>query len=265
MIIERRITFYCRDDGLPSYLARELRRLSNYVSSQVALVNLTQLQVADIASPLAVISLACKPGDLCQLLIEGLDAELGHLILTDYVAEHFPLVIRGGNKSAKGVDELQPCLSPSLIHFTPQQVQFFPTHQDKPELIKELVHAIPKELIRDPLQLHEALMQREALCATAMGRGIALPHTLSDSVAQPALIAGVLPESIDWHSSVGMVSRVILMLLPRHAKPTVIEGFVGLTRSLLEPLYCQALCQATHPQVLHAIISLGLRQAGRSP
>ena len=60
--------------------------------SVVILRNLTCWDSANIEHPLRILSLAGKQDDLCQLHIEGSDAELACMVLMDFIAEHFMLV-----------------------------------------------------------------------------------------------------------------------------------------------------------------------------
>mgnify|MGYP003403331463 FL=1 len=85
-MLRRELTFCCHQ-GLTITQAKQLCRLAGLFKSQILFINISRRQRAEASSQLALLTLATQPGDLCQLLIEGLDAELAHMAFTCWCVE----------------------------------------------------------------------------------------------------------------------------------------------------------------------------------
>jgi mannitol/fructose-specific phosphotransferase system IIA component (Ntr-type) len=69
--------------------------------------------------------------------------------------------------------------------------------------------------VRDSDIAHRALLQRERLGSTAVGRGIAFPNARSITVAEPCLAFARSRRGIDWGAPDGEpVHLVFLLLMP---------------------------------------------------
>jgi mannitol/fructose-specific phosphotransferase system IIA component (Ntr-type) len=93
-------------------------------------------------------------------------------------------------------------------------------------LIDELVRSgrLPQEHAASSV---ERILQRESLGATAIGRGIAIPHAKTDAVDEVIGIFGRCPDPIPWLGSIGnqRVTLVCLLLTPE-SKPG--DGLVAI-------------------------------------
>ena len=58
-----------------------------------------------------------------------------------------------------------------------------------------------------------ALIEREQLGTTGMGRGLAVPHLRTTAVAESVGAIGLAPEGIDFQSLDGVPTRLIVLLL----------------------------------------------------
>lgn len=85
-MLTRELTFFCRL-GLTITQAKQLSRLAGLFKSHIQLINVTRRQRVVATSQLSLLTLATQPGDLCLLLIEGLDAELAHMAFTCWCVE----------------------------------------------------------------------------------------------------------------------------------------------------------------------------------
>ena len=85
-MLTREITFYCQQ-GLSITQAKQLNRLAGMFKSTIRCANLTRRQTVAASNQLSLLTLATQPGDLCQLQIEGCDAELAHMAFTCWCGE----------------------------------------------------------------------------------------------------------------------------------------------------------------------------------
>lgn len=65
--------------------------------------------------------------------------------------------------------------------------------------VQDTVHALVERLVEegvvsDPDAIEQALVEREAVHTTAMGQGVAMPHTMIASLEEPVVLLGVAPE-----------------------------------------------------------------------
>jgi mannitol/fructose-specific phosphotransferase system IIA component (Ntr-type) len=59
------------------------------------------------------------------------------------------------------------------------------------------------------------LLQREALCSTALGGGVALPHSMTTAVCHPTGVIGQIPHGVKWSEQDSEpVTAVCLLLCP---------------------------------------------------
>ncbi|WP_064609247.1 PTS sugar transporter subunit IIA [Photobacterium sp. J15] len=272
-MIERRITFVIGDEGIPVWKLNQLKTLAGYFRSVVVMMNITRLLQANVEETFRVMSLGSRPGDLCQLLIEGSDAELACMVLTDFVAEQFSLVKTGSRKKSRYAlcveshDENNPTFFlPFEMSFTYQELTDEVGVEDKSALIERLCRMMvsgiePEKVEHKASLLFDLLSKREAVSSTAMGNGIALPHVMSDAIEQPAMAVIRLPKPVDWASNRGSVSLLIAMLLPAPPQRPHIQAFSHFSRSLLEPDFCQLLTANRVPDALKAVILHTLSKA----
>ena len=59
----------------------------------------------------------------------------------------------------------------------------------------------------------DALIEREQLGTTAIGKGLAIPHLRTEAVAESVGAVGVAPEGIEFESLDGLPTRLVLLLL----------------------------------------------------
>ncbi|MDO2949360.1 PTS sugar transporter subunit IIA [Aeromonas simiae] len=257
-MLQRELTFYCRHP-LTICQAQRLRRLGGLFQSRLLLLNLTRRQQANPAQPLTVLALGVCPGDLCQLVIEGCDAELAHLVLTSWVNEQGALL----GPRPTDHDEIDRRLSQHLpdYHFPPARPDRL-KRADKQECLQQLVNQLPDSRLRDPAQLMRHLLTREQVCATVMRPGLAMPHVMSSSVLAPCLDMVYSPTPLEWQSSLGPVQLVILLALPERSHEEHLRPLSHLVRALLDDRFCPALLRASTPAARRAILLEGLIPAG---
>lgn len=101
--------------------------------------------------------------------------------------------------------------------------------QDRMGAIKELVDRFYQlGHVTDSLRFLQAVLDREDLESTVLGKGVALPHARCRSVAQPSLALGLSQSGIPFHSeSHPKPVHVICMLAMPEAVPMVYLPFLG--------------------------------------
>ena len=92
MTIERCITFIIGKERVAVWKINRLKKLTSFFRSVIIWQNITTAKTISAEHPLRVMSIGCKENDLCQLWIEGSDAELACMVLTDFIADQFEIV-----------------------------------------------------------------------------------------------------------------------------------------------------------------------------
>jgi mannitol/fructose-specific phosphotransferase system IIA component (Ntr-type) len=54
--------------------------------------------------------------------------------------------------------------------------------------------------VRDPETVLASLLAREKVLSTGIGYGIAVPHALTSAVEDPAVLLGIAPDGVEFHS-----------------------------------------------------------------
>ena len=253
-MLTREITLYCRH-GLSISQARQLSRMAGLFKSHIRLSNLSRRQTAEASSLLALLTLATQPGDLCQLLIEGLDAELAHMAFNCWCVElGKPL----GRSTTAYLAEQRLATRQPDYHFALPQVASLSAPPTKPQVLAQLTGLLPGELVTDSPSLHSELMAREQVSATIIQAGIAMPHVLSAAIRQPALAMIYSPDPVDWGSSLGAVHHIILLCAPRQLPPAQLRPLTRLARAMMDETLTHALRHASNHQSRHAIVIEGL-------
>ena len=86
--------------------------------------------------------------------------------------------------------------------------------KDKAEIIDELVSIIIKSgKAKNKKALSSALMEREKLGSTAIGNGVAVPHTKTDDIKHTVLAFGRSADGVDFNSLDGEKTHLFFMLI----------------------------------------------------
>jgi PTS system nitrogen regulatory IIA component len=261
-LIERRITFVLPEDGISGWKINRLKTLSTMFRSVVILRNITCWEHANVEQPLRILSLAGKQDDLCQLQIEGSDAELACMVLMDFVADHFILV----NTSHRSTRHANPSLQNGLTTF---QLPFdfdyhfsFAEQGEKASIIKQVARLTTQDR---QAEIEQCLLSREQHSPTAIGKQIALPHILTNEVKTATLTVIKCRDPVDWHSpKLGPITLVIAPILPASLDRSLLLSFTHLTKSLVSEEFCQLLTSSRAPEALKAILIHQLVKGQRS-
>ncbi len=84
--------------------------------------------------------------------------------------------------------------------------------------------------------IFDALLQRERLGSTGMGRGIAIPHVKMEPLQRIHCLFARLEDAIDYESPDGEpVDLIFLLLAPEHASGDHLKSLAKISRLLREP------------------------------
>lgn len=116
----------------------------------------------------------------------------------------------------------------------------------KPAVLEHLAAAASERLGLPAEGLVAALLARERLGPTALGRGVALPHARLQADHPPLLLLARLARPVDWEARDGEgVDLVLLVLWPEAEADRFLPTLAELCRVLREPRTLRALRAAS--------------------
>jgi PTS system nitrogen regulatory IIA component len=114
---------------------------------------------------------------------------------------------------------LQAAMNPSEPWLRAQDIQLDVPLSDKRMALMALAQKLAGRRGGSPLDVFEALWQRELLGSTGLGHGVALPHARLEGLAAPIGVFLRLQSAIPFDAPDGNPVRLVLaLLLPRDAR-----------------------------------------------
>jgi fructose-specific phosphotransferase system IIA component len=119
---------------------------------------------------------------------------------------------------------------------------------DKEAVIREIVDALfaAGKISGDEVQsIVKAILKREELGSTGIGRGVAVPHTKHPSVQRLVGTVAVSSEGIDFNSLDGeKVNLFFLLISPPDRPGDHLRALENISRQLRDDTFCKFLKQA---------------------
>jgi PTS system fructose-specific IIA component/PTS system nitrogen regulatory IIA component len=119
---------------------------------------------------------------------------------------------------------------------------------EKPDVIRELVQSLAASgavKAADVDGIVAAIMKREELGSTGIGRGVAVPHTKHPSVEKLVGTVGVSSEGVDFNSLDGdKVHLFFLLISPPDRPGDHLRALENISRQLRDDTFCRFLKQA---------------------
>jgi PTS system fructose-specific IIA component/PTS system nitrogen regulatory IIA component len=122
------------------------------------------------------------------------------------------------------------------------------TAADKDSAIEELVGGLvaANEIAAGEQEsIVKAIMKREELGSTGIGRGVAVPHTKHPSVSRLIGTVGVSSEGVDFNSLDGEKVQLFFLLISPPDRPgDHLRALENISRQLRDDTFCRFLKQA---------------------
>jgi PTS system nitrogen regulatory IIA component len=134
--------------------------------------------------------------------------------------------------------------------------QLAPKSETKKALLQDLAEAAAALAGLEVRLVFEALLTRERLGSTGVGRGIAIPHARIHGLKRIHCIFARLATPIDFESHDGEpVDLVFVLLAPEHAGADHLKALARISRLLREPATLAKLRSAKDRAALHAVLT----------
>jgi len=120
--------------------------------------------------------------------------------------------------------------------------------QDKEGVIEELVEAlVQSDGVKqgDRASIVDAVMKREELGSTGIGRGVAVPHTKHPSVDRLIGTVGISRDGVDFNSLDGEKVNIFFLLVSPPDRPgDHLRALENISRQLRDDTFCRFLRQS---------------------
>jgi PTS system nitrogen regulatory IIA component len=132
------------------------------------------------------------------------------------------------------------------------------TSDDKTDVIRELVESLAQSGAIAPDQVAgivAAIMKREDLGSTGIGRGVAVPHTKHASVEKLVGTVGLSAAGVDFNSLDGdKVHLLFLLVSPPDRPGDHLRALENISRQLRDDSFCRFLKQSRTAQDVHQLL-----------
>ena len=119
---------------------------------------------------------------------------------------------------------------------------------DKEGVILEMVNSLvvaSQIAEEDAESITEAILKREELGSTGIGRGVAVPHTKHPSVGRLVGTVGVSSDGVDFNSLDGEKVQLLFLLISPPDRPgDHLRALENISRQLRDNTFCKFLKQA---------------------
>jgi len=122
------------------------------------------------------------------------------------------------------------------------------TAEDKDSIIREMTDALlgSGDLVEEEKEsIVRAILKREELGSTGIGRGVAVPHTKHPSVDKLIGTVGVSPDGVDFNSLDGEKVHLFFLLISPPDRPgDHLRALENISRQLRDDTFCKFLKQS---------------------
>ncbi len=134
------------------------------------------------------------------------------------------------------------------------------------ELVADTKEGVITELVESLLQAGEigadekadiiaAIMKREDLGSTGIGRGVAVPHTKHASVDKLVGTVGVSVDGVDFNSLDGEKVQLFFLLISPPERPgDHLRALENISRQLRDETFCRFLKQSKTTEDIHQLL-----------
>jgi PTS system nitrogen regulatory IIA component len=121
------------------------------------------------------------------------------------------------------------------------------------QVLAELALALARETGLTSQTIEKGLREREALGSTALGRGLALPHTRAELASSRAVL-GIKAQGIAFEAPDGLPVRVFVALVSSLAPSEHLRALAAVSRTFADPTMIDRMLAAENPAGMLAIL-----------
>lgn len=124
--------------------------------------------------------------------------------------------VPGGDSLSASREEPMAIVEASPVTSTPLDIIELRHKRRESALTQLAAAALRRGVVRDLDALVAALVRRERLGTTALGKGVALTHARSIAVVRPFWVVGRSPKGVEWAAPDGEPVHLVVLYLAHH-------------------------------------------------
>ena len=145
--------------------------------------------------------------------------------------------------------DLKDILDPGALHAALNATS-------KKHLMQEVAQRAADAYGLDARHAFEALLERERLGSTGMGRGVAIPHARIEGLDRVVGVFTRLQKPLDYDAPDGEpVDLAFALFAPQEAGADHLRALARISRALRDPSICAKLRNAENATALHAVLT----------
>ncbi len=144
-----------------------------------------------------------------------------------------------------------------ITEFIPEDgIMFSVRAKDKWAFFKEVAQHLARILNIPPDEIEKVLVEREKLSTTAVGEGIAIPHSRLPGLDQLVVLVARASEGIEFEALDKRPVRLIFVVLaPEEEAQVYLKTLAHVARLLNDPQLKRRLLEARSPEEIREILS----------
>jgi PTS system fructose-specific IIC component len=129
---------------------------------------------------------------------------------------------------------------------TPELIKLDLSSTSKTDALEELIGLLSDaQLINDREGFTKAVLERENLCSTGIGRGIAIPHSRTEAITDVSIAMGRSRQGIEFAALDNEpVHLIFLLAAPMKGEGVYLKALARLSRLLRNAEFKQAILEA---------------------
>ncbi len=141
-----------------------------------------------------------------------------------------------------------------VIH--PKYIKIPLESSSKESTIRELIHMLEgQNIFDDAEEIFKAVMERERIMTTGVGREVAIPHCKKNECKQFAIVLGIHPDGIDFNSIDNKPVKIFFLLLGPEENPGMhIRLLSRISRLIAKDPLRQGLLSASDSQTAYDLL-----------
>jgi len=146
----------------------------------------------------------------------------------------------------------------------PERVRVGLSAAGKEDVIEAMVDLLGEAAaVRDLAQVREAVLAREAVMSTGVGKGLALPHARTNAVAETVAAFAVTAGPVGYGALDGQPVRLVFLLVgPEDERSTHVRLLSRISRLMNREAFRARLLQAPDAEAVLAVFREGEEEIG---
>jgi PTS system nitrogen regulatory IIA component len=127
---------------------------------------------------------------------------------------------------------------------------------DGPTVLRAFAERVVEQgVVPDADDLYRRLLEREKLCTTALGHGVAVPHCKIDGLDRVVIAVGLFPKGIDFEATDGEPVRLLFLVISPNAAPAEhLQSLSAISKWVKADHQVERILEVREPQAIFELL-----------